>query len=99
MRRSFVAAWTFLTALSFVFCITLSIYPYVTTDTNLELFSFIENKNLRYAWTLQVLVTVFNVGDTVELKGKTGRKTNRCTIKLCSDETLPTILHVNTYKN
>jgi hypothetical protein len=45
------------------------------------------------------LLIAFNVGDTVELKGKTGRKTNRCTIKLCSDETLPTILHVNTYKN
>jgi hypothetical protein len=52
MRRSFFAAWPFLTGLSFVFCVTLSIYPYITTDTKLELFSFIENKSLRYAWTL-----------------------------------------------
>ena len=52
MRRSFVAAWPFLTGLSFVFCITLSIFPYVTTDTNLEVFDFIKDEKLRYAWTL-----------------------------------------------
>jgi H+/Cl- antiporter ClcA len=65
MRRSFTVAWPFLMALSFVFCITISIFPYVTTDTNLEFLNFIDNNDLRYAWTLQILVTVFNVGDTV----------------------------------
>lgn len=65
MRRSFAAAWPFLMGLTFVFCVTLSIFPYVTTDTKIEFLNFIDNEDLRYAWTLQILVTVFNVGDTV----------------------------------
>ncbi len=66
MRRSFVVSWPYLLGLMFVFTVTLSIFPAVTvSNIDINFLSFIQDPNLRAAWALQILVIIFNIGDTL----------------------------------
>lgn len=65
MRSAFIVAWQFLVSLSFVFFITFTIFPAVTTDFPLHFLGSMENAQQRISWTMLIYILTFNVTDTI----------------------------------
>jgi hypothetical protein len=65
MRNAFVLAWKFLVALTFIFTISLMVFPGDSIDTNIQFLSWIEPVELRTSWKVLMLVMIFNVTDTI----------------------------------
>ena len=65
VRRSFIYAWPFLTAITGVFVITFVVFPGVSLRTGLNFMSGIDNPALKGSWTALIFIIIFNVFDTV----------------------------------
>ncbi len=60
-----MVAWPYLLGVMYVFGVTMSIFPAVTvSNIDIDFLKFITDPKLRAAWALQILVTIFNFGDT-----------------------------------
>lgn len=62
LKSSFKSAWMFLTAISFIFLLTFIVFPGTTNDTSLQFMKGMQNYD---SWFFLVLVTIFNVFDTI----------------------------------
>ena len=65
VRRSFIYAWQFLTAITGVFVITFVVFPGVSLHTGLAFMSGIHDPALKGAWTALIFIILFNVFDTI----------------------------------
>eukprot|EP00347_Sterkiella_histriomuscorum_P015986 403354936 len=65
LKRSFIYAWQFLTAITSVFVITFVVFPGVSLHTGLAFMSGITDPGLRGAWTALIFIILFNVFDTI----------------------------------
>ncbi|CDW83406.1 equilibrative nucleoside transporter 1 [Stylonychia lemnae] len=65
VRRSFLMAWEFLTAITSVFFVTFIVFPGTSLHTGLHFMDGIDNASLKGAWSALILITVFNVLDTI----------------------------------
>ena len=65
VKRSFIYAWLFLTAITSVFCLTFIVFPGVSLHTSLKFMEGIDDPNLRGSWSALILIICFNVFDTL----------------------------------
>lgn len=65
VKRSFIYAWLFLTAITSVFVITFIVFPGVSLHTGLKFMSGIDDPALRGSWTALIFIIIFNVCDTI----------------------------------
>lgn len=65
VRRSFIYAWPFLTAITGVFVITFVVFPGVSLRTGLNFMSGIDNPDLKGSWTALIFIIIFNMFDTI----------------------------------
>lgn len=64
-KRSFLIAWQFLVAISMVFIFTFVVFPGTALHTKLRFMEFIDDGNVRGAWTALLIISLFNIADTL----------------------------------
>lgn len=65
VRRSFLMAWEFLTAITSVFFVTFAVFPGVSLHTGLNFMGAIDDPAIRGSWTALIFIILFNLFDTI----------------------------------
>lgn len=65
VKRSFLMAWEFLTAITSVFFVTFIVFPGVSLHTGLKFMNAISDESIRGPWSALILIAIFNICDTI----------------------------------